>query len=193
VELLVGRAALAGAADLHIEPAATGAVVRHRVDGLLRDVQTLEPSAGRSAVAKLMVLAELLTYRLDVPQKGRASVLTPTGVIEVRVSVMPTTHGLRAAVRLPMRETAENTLRRLDGLGLPTQVAEVIKQFIRTSGGMLLLTGPAGSGKTTLVYALLSELATSGATSGGAECGVTARPGRARSSGSDAGAGATLR
>jgi len=108
-------------------------------------------------VSRLMVMAKLLTYRLDIPQEGRFSIAVASGssVIELRLAVMPTSHGLRAAVRLPAELTQS---KRLDTLNLPAQTMARLHAYLRASAGMLILTGPAGSGKTTTVYALLEEL-----------------------------------
>src|SRR5678815_4309133 len=104
-----------------------------------------------------MVMAQLLTYRLDIPQEGRASVRPPdaTSPIEVRVAVIPTTHGLRAAVRMPAELIQPKCL---EDLGLPAAAINGLRQFAESDSGMLVVTGPAGSGKTTTIYALLQYL-----------------------------------
>src|SRR3954447_14830858 len=100
VESLIDLAVEKRASDIHIEPTAQGCELRLRVDGLLETVATHDAQTGRSIVQRLMVIAHLLTYRLDVPQEGRASVTTrgedgrSDRRVELRVSVMPTTHGL---------------------------------------------------------------------------------------------------
>jgi type II secretory ATPase GspE/PulE/Tfp pilus assembly ATPase PilB-like protein len=146
------------ASDLHLEPTAEGFEVRNRVDGLLQTSGTLPSAAGRSVVQRLMVMAQLLTYRTNVPQEGRATVTVPSHPrpMDLRVSIMPTTHGLRAAVRLPA-ELAQ--LRDLEQLQLPRHVVEGLEQYAAADSGMLILTGPAGSGKTTTIYALLQHIA----------------------------------
>lgn len=146
------------ASDLHVEPAADAFEVRFRVDGLLETVERLPPAIGRGVVTRLMVLAQMLTYRLDIPQEGRARFL-PAGAaaepIELRVSVMPTTHGMRAAVRMPAELLQPRTLTEL---GLPANVLEGLRRFAEADAGLLLLSGPAGSGKTTTIYALLQHI-----------------------------------
>ena len=150
-------AAIAGrASDIHIEPVGGGYVVRYRVDGLLEDRSTLDAALGRSVVSRLMVLAELLTYRADVPQEGHIKIERETGgPIDVRLSVMPTTHGLRAVLRFPALAEGPRTL---DDLGLSENVIADLHAFSQADMGMLLLVGPAGSGKTTTIYALLERL-----------------------------------
>ncbi len=166
-----------GASDLHVEPTSTAYEVRLRIDGLLQPSQSLDITSGRSIVGRLMVLASLLTYRTDIPQEGRAMHMRPSTsggtsgsastsignsggggsekAAELRVSIMPTRHGLRAVVRLPSGQSSPHTL---DELGLPTHVTDELRRFVRADAGMLLVTGPAGSGKTTTLYALLSQI-----------------------------------
>ena len=109
-----------------------------------------DAAAGRGVVARLMVLAGLLTYRLDVPQEGRATVAGR----DVRVAVMPTVHGPRAAVRLP---TADGPAT-LDALALPPAADAGLRAFAAADSGLLVVTGPAGSGKTTTLYAWLAHV-----------------------------------
>ncbi len=146
------------ASDVHLEPTGAGMEVRYRVDGLLETVGTYPVGAGRSLVQRLMVMSQLLTYRMDIPQEGRATVTVASreGSMDLRVSVMPTTHGLRAAVRMPAELAAARTL---DQLGLPETVLAGLKKFAASDSGMLILTGPAGSGKTTTIYAVLQYIA----------------------------------
>jgi type II secretory ATPase GspE/PulE/Tfp pilus assembly ATPase PilB-like protein len=156
---LLNRAFGDSASDLHLEPTAQGYEARLRIDGMLQTAVHYDFEAGRAMVGRLMVLAQLLTYRLDVPQEGRLS-FTPQppadATVELRLAVMPTTHGLRAAVRMPAEQTQP---RSLDDLGLPASVLQGLKRFAAADSGMLVLTGPAGSGKTTTIYALLRHLA----------------------------------
>ncbi len=145
------------ASDIHIEPTTDGYEVRYRIDGLLTSAWTLDSAAGKSLVARLMVLAQLLTYRLDVPQEGRLEWVTPASdqKLPMRLAVMPTTHGVRAAVRLPAELTQPQTL---EALGLGATVLEGLRRFGASDSGMLVVTGPAGSGKTTTIYAVLRHI-----------------------------------
>jgi type II secretory ATPase GspE/PulE/Tfp pilus assembly ATPase PilB-like protein len=160
VEQLLDDAVRRRASDVHVEPTAGGVEVRFRVDGLLETVQHHDAGTGRSIVTRLMVMAQLLTYRLDVPQEGRATVKLPAveRELDLRLSVMPTTHGLRAAVRMPAELVQPHTLSQL---GLPAGVLQGLEKFAQADAGMLILTGPAGSGKTTTIYALLQHIAAS--------------------------------
>lgn len=158
VEEALDLAMSRGASDLHLEPMAGGYEVRLRIDGVLETIAAHELSVGRSMVSRLMVMGQLLTYRLDIPQEGRVCVVLPSAsqTIEVRLAVIPTTHGLRAAVRMP----AELMMaRRLDELGLPARAMAGLEAFAGSDAGMLIVTGPAGSGKTTTLYAILQHIA----------------------------------
>jgi len=136
--------------------------VKFRVDGVLEAVASHPATIGRMLVTRLMVMARLLTYRLDVPQEGRIdfapSMAKGAKPIELRVSIMPTTHGPRAAVRLPAELLQPQSL---EQLGLPAAVLDGLRAFAGADCGMLIVTGPAGSGKTTTIYALLQHIAQS--------------------------------
>ncbi|HVT81383.1 MAG TPA: ATPase, T2SS/T4P/T4SS family, partial [Phycisphaerae bacterium] len=143
-----------------------GTEIKFRIDGLLTTIEQLPADAGRAVVLRLMVMGQLLTYRLDIPQEGRIRTtfhdsdalarIPARQEVDLRLAVIPTAHGLRAAVRLPAELTQP---RNLADLGLPPLCLERLQQFARTDAGMLLVTGPAGSGKTTTIYALLEYIA----------------------------------
>ena len=161
VEQLLNQAVAQRASDLHIEPTASGYDLKLRVDGLLQTQSKLPIAVGRSYVTRLMVLAQLLTYRQDIPQEGRLRLSLPSGPaadndIDLRLAIMPTTHGMRAVVRLPAELVSQHAL---DTLGLPEPVLKLFYDFAKADSGMLLVTGPAGSGKTTSIYALLEHIA----------------------------------
>lgn len=157
VEGLIRRAVEARASDVHVEPVAEGYELRYRVDGLLETVDRVPRDMGRGIVLRLMVMGQLLTYKLDIPQEGRVRVeVAGRGGVDLRLAVMPVAHGLRAVVRLPAELVQPRTL---EELGLPARVLAGLKGFAGAETGMLLLTGPAGSGKTTTIYALLEYLA----------------------------------
>src|SRR5689334_9360928 len=157
VDQILDQAVRVRASDVHFEPTGEELEVRFRIDGLLETVQKHDSTIGRSLVTRLMVMAHLLTYRLDVPQEGRATVALPSAPqpIDLRISIMPTTHGLRAAARLPAELVQPHGLAELS---LPLQVMQGLERFATADSGMLLLTGPAGSGKTTTIYALLQHI-----------------------------------
>lgn len=160
VESLLQQAAMRKASDLHVEPVAEGYEIRYRLDGLLHRAQTLNAVAGKAVVSRLMVMAQLLTYRQDIPQEGQlqfpmSDSQGKTISVQGRVSIMPTRQGLRVAVRLP---GDLGQPRALHELGFPQDTLAAMRQFAACDAGMLLVTGPAGAGKTTTLHALLGYI-----------------------------------
>jgi general secretion pathway protein E len=144
------------ASDVHLEPTASGLEIRYRIDGMLSTIARVDAETGRAMVGRLMVMAQLLTYRLDVPQEGRVRFTTASGqVLDLRLAIMPTMHGLRAALRMPAELIQPGTLEELQ---LPQQVLQGLKKFAGADSGMIIFTGPAGSGKTTTIYSLLRHI-----------------------------------
>ena len=156
VDRLLACAVDAGASDIHLEPVPAGYEVKLRIDGLLQAMETCEVPIGRAMVNRLMIMAHLLTYHLDVPQEGRvAANVPPHGTLELRLSIIPTRHGSRAVLRLPAELIQSHGLH---DLNLPPLVVQQLQLFAHSESGMLAVTGPAGSGKTTTVYALLAHI-----------------------------------
>jgi general secretion pathway protein E len=153
VEVMLAAARRQGASDVHLQPAPAGLELRWRVDGVLSPLGTFPPGAGANVVARLKVLAELLTYRTDVPQEGR--IRTENASMEVRVSTFPTLHGERAVLRLFNSRLLH---RDIEQLGLPPDVLGTLEALLMETSGALLVAGPAGSGKTTTLYACLEEV-----------------------------------
>jgi type II secretory ATPase GspE/PulE/Tfp pilus assembly ATPase PilB-like protein len=151
VERLLAEASKRGASDLHLDPTEDGLEVSLRRDGVLERIETLPKDIGPRVVGRLKALAELLAYRTDVPQEGR--IAGPPA--EARVAVFPTVLGERVAVRF---DAEGGEPRRLAALGLPPDALEGLARALREPEGVLLLTGPAGSGKTTTLYSCLQEL-----------------------------------
>lgn len=158
VDALLNAARDAGASDVHLLPDAEGLRMSWRLDGVLHAVATFPNEIKTNVVARLKVLAELLTYRTDVPQEGRIRT-PPTGAddskIEMRVSTFPSLFGEKAVVRL---FAGSGQLSRLSELGLPVDVATELPRLLAETSGLLIVSGPAGSGKTTTLYACLREL-----------------------------------
>ena len=153
VDLLLEAAGRVHASDVHLQPTAEGLDVRWRLDGVLQRIGLFPRGDAADVVSRLKVLAELLTYRTDVPQEGR--IRQPRENVEIRVSTFPTLYGERAVVRL---FAAEGRFLYLDDLGLPHDVARQLHRLLAETSGAILVTGPAGSGKTTTAYACLREL-----------------------------------
>lgn len=154
VRRLLTLAARLGASDLHLQPTAAGLDLKLRLDGVLQPGGRFPLSVMPNVVARLKVLAELLTYRTDSPQEGR--IRSSGSDVEMRVSTFPTLYGERAVVRL---FAGAGRYLRLDDLGLPGDALEPLRRLLRETSGAILVTGPAGSGKTTTIYACLRELA----------------------------------
>ncbi len=143
--------------DIHIEPREKNSVVRFRVDGILYDVLTFSEAVHEQVVARLKVLARLRTDEHFVPQDGklRVEIEGSQSPVDIRISVVPTTNGEKVVLRL----LAEYVRRlSLPTLGLSSASLERVSEAYRKSHGMILSTGPTGSGKTTTLYALLKIL-----------------------------------
>ncbi len=153
VDLILATARAASASDVHLLPTPAGLEMRWRIDGVLRLTGLLPANLAPNVVARLKVLADLLTYRTDVPQEGRVRGASGDG--EVRVSTFPTLHGEKAVVRL---FAASGRFLRLADLGLPEDLRAGLARALGETSGAILLTGPAGGGKTTTLYACLREL-----------------------------------
>jgi len=156
IDTLLADADAAEASDVHVEPTPGHVEVKYRMDGVLRPVARLPKELGPNLVARLKVLAGLLTYRTDVPQEGG---ILADGRGEMRVSTFPTVHGEKAVVRL-FRSGVELT--ELHHLGLPEEILERLTALLSERGGAVFLTGPSGSGKTTTIYACLQRLVQGG-------------------------------
>ncbi len=157
VDALLARALERRASDIHLDPVPDGFYIRFRIDGLLQGIEHVPSAAGQAIVNRLMVMARLLTYRRDIPQEGRIRFDHPSPM-DLRLSVIPTLHGLRAVIRMPADLIAPQ---RLEELNLSSASNHFLRQFCQADFGMLVIIGPAGSGKTTTVYALLQHLAES--------------------------------
>ncbi len=155
VDLILGEAALSSASDIHLLPTATGLEVLYRIDGVLHLAGTLPKSLLPNVAARLKLLANMITYRTDIPQEGR--ILESSGDVEKRVSTFPTHYGEKVVIRM---FGGFSQFRRLDDLGLPDEIATTLSALLNEASGAIMFTGPAGSGKTTTLYTCLRELST---------------------------------
>ncbi len=157
VDDLLARAVENGASDIHFEPASTEWQVKYRLDGVLSTVERLPRVLSDNVIARLKVLGGLLTYRNDIPQEGRIAISQGGNnrVMDQRLAVFPTIHGQRAVVRLFYNHTE---LTELGQLGFSESVHSALKNIAAQNQGVLLLTGPAGSGKSTTLAALLRHI-----------------------------------
>jgi general secretion pathway protein E len=153
VEQLLAVACACGASDIHLTPSPQGLQIAWRIDGVLQLLGVFPPGETADVVARLKVLADLLTYRQETPQEGRLR--TSDAGVEMRISTFPTLFGERLAIRI-FRET--QPLESLASLGLPAELESALFHSLQQTSGAIIVTGPAGSGKTTTVYAALREL-----------------------------------
>jgi general secretion pathway protein E len=153
VDALLSAGRARGASDLHLQPTPEGLELRWRVDGVLVGLGTYPSGVAANVIARLKVLADLLTYRNDVPQEGR--IRATDSDVELRVSTFPTLCGERAVVRL---FSSKLQYRDLGELQLPDEILVALRRLLAETSGVILVTGPAGSGKTTTLYACLHEL-----------------------------------
>ncbi|MFC1781284.1 GspE/PulE family protein [Planctomycetota bacterium] len=154
VDDLLTKAVKYNASDIHFEPTGSELAVKYRLDGVLNTIETLPKALSDNIIARLKVLGGLLTYRNDIPQEGRIEIdKNQNGQItDQRLAIFPTIHGQRAVVRLFYNNIE---LTELKQLGFSSHIHTVLKQIANGNMGVLLLTGPAGSGKSTTLAALL--------------------------------------
>jgi general secretion pathway protein E len=155
LNLLLTHAARDRASDIHIEPYERHSSVRFRVDGVLRDVVQPNRALHAALISRLKIMAQLDIAEKRLPQDGRISLRLGSHAVDVRVSTIPNAHGERAVLRLLDKS---KTLLTLEDMGMRGQVLEQMEQLIAQPNGILLVTGPTGSGKTTTLYAALQRL-----------------------------------
>jgi len=151
------------ASDIHIETQDDAVHVKYRIDGILQPAMRPIAKQHHSAIiSRIKVMAELDIAEKRVPQDGRFKLRMPGKTIDFRVSIMPSVHGEDAVIRILDKESISEqfTELRLDILGFPDDELRRFRKYIREPYGMVLVTGPTGSGKTTTLYAALSEIRT---------------------------------
>ena len=155
INALLTQAIREEASDIHLEAFDSRSIVRFRIDGLLRDV--VEPQRGlhSALVSRIKVMSKLDIAEKRLPQDGRMSLRVGDRQIDVRVSVLPAQHGERIVLRLLDKQASRF---RIDRLGMKGEIAQQFNELIHLPHGIFLVTGPTGSGKTTSLYAGISEL-----------------------------------
>ncbi len=144
-----------GASDIHIEPQEAGLQIRVRVDGVLQTQALADKRIGGALAQRLKLMAGLDISEKRLPHDGRFSVRLKEHTIDVRLSTLPTTYGESAAMRLLSRGSG---MRLLDSMGMPDAMLQRFREMLGRSSGLVLVTGPTGSGKTTTLYAALAEM-----------------------------------
>ena len=157
VDTFLKHAILQNASDIHIETLETEVLIRYRIDGILHDTMTLPKNAGDSITARIKVLSNLKLDEKRLPQDGRFKVEVNNEKVSFRVSILPTFFGEKVVMRL-LREGASGFS--LEGLGFHGDSLEKIHYGMKQRTGMILTTGPTGSGKTTTLYTILDILNT---------------------------------
>ncbi len=152
------------ASDIHIETRESEVIIKYRIDGVL--YQAMEPIDKRhhqTIISRVKVMSELDIAEKRIPQDGRFKLRLRGRTIDFRVSIMPSVHGEDCVIRILDKESMDKEFKnlRLDILGFDGETLHKLRKFIREPYGMVLVTGPTGSGKTTTLYACLSEIQTS--------------------------------
>ncbi|MDO8583582.1 MAG: GspE/PulE family protein [bacterium] len=155
VTMMLGASIKANASDIHIEAEESDVKVRFRLDGILRDIAKLPKDAWKQMISRLKLLAGVKINVEDVPQDGRITIYLPEEKIDIRVSFLPTAFGESVVMRL-LRPKA--VALEFDNLGIRGRAFEELKREVDRPNGMIVTTGPTGSGKTTTLYAVLKKL-----------------------------------
>jgi type IV pilus assembly protein PilB len=155
VDLVFARAIAAHASDIHVEPGAGGGRVRLRVDGILRELETISPEIFPAFSSRLKLLAGMDIADRRQPQDGRCGIPFEQREIDARVASVPTIDGEKIVVRLLDRYASAPDLA---ALGMPPEILERYRAAVHAPWGFVVVTGPTGSGKTTTLYASLAEL-----------------------------------
>lgn len=161
VDTIIFNAIQRRASDIHIETRDHGVIVKFRIDGVL--YEALEPIDRRhhaTIISRIKVMSELDIAEKRVPQDGRFKLRIKGRTVDFRVSIMPTVFGEDAVIRILDKESANQEFRNLslDVLGFDSETKRKLRKFIREPYGMVLVTGPTGSGKTTTLYACIAEI-----------------------------------
>jgi type II secretory ATPase GspE/PulE/Tfp pilus assembly ATPase PilB-like protein len=154
VELIMAGAVKLGASDVHLEPEETQSKIRVRIDGTLQDIAFLNKKTHENIVSRIKLLSELKFNITDRPQDGRFSILWESISIEIRTSTIPAEFGEAVVMRI----LNPKNLISMETLGLRKDLFEIFEREIKKPNGMIIITGPTGSGKTTTLYAFLKKL-----------------------------------
>ena len=155
VNTIIVQAAQARASDIHIEPAEDHLRIRFRIDGDLQDVMKPAKQTHGAIVTRIKIMAKLDIAERRLPQDGRIEINVKNRELDLRVSTIPTIHGEKVVIRLLDRSTF---LMPVEDLGLNEKNISIFKEVIKSRNGIVLVTGPTGSGKSTTLYAMLNEL-----------------------------------
>ncbi|HEY3787075.1 MAG TPA: type II secretion system ATPase GspE [Steroidobacteraceae bacterium] len=155
INAVLTQAVRENASDIHVEPFENRLVIRFRVDGILREVLQSKRAVAPLVVSRLKVMSKLDIAEKRLPQDGRISLRIAGRSVDVRVSTIPSGHGERVVLRILDKQAGRLDL---NALGMVPEIGELIDELIHKPHGILLVTGPTGSGKTTTLYAALERL-----------------------------------
>jgi len=155
VNFLLTNALREGASDIHIEPKEKHTKIRYRIDGMLFDMRQVSYKMHPALVSRVKIMSNLDISERRVPQDGKIAVRMGGRAIDLRVSILPTSHGEKVVVRLL---DSSSILRGLDQSGMESNVSQQFREQIALPHGILLVTGPTGSGKSTTLYSALGEM-----------------------------------
>src|SRR5213593_517929 len=159
VDLIISEGILARSSDIHIEPEEGGVAVRYRIDGVLRQVMKIPRQAGLPLISRIKIMSSLdIADRLR-PQDGRARVAVNGQPIDLRVSTLPASLGEKVVIRIL---DSRATVKSLESLGFNTNETDGIKRLLENHEGIILVTGPTGSGKTTTLYSCINQIKSEG-------------------------------
>lgn len=154
LEIILGGAIVLDASDIHIEPEEEKVKIRLRIDGVLQDILTFPKKIYQNLLSRIKLLAGLKLNITDRPQDGRFSILFDKTAIEIRASSLPAERGESIVLRI----LNPKSLIEIEALGLRRDLLEIFKKEIKKPNGMIIVTGPTGSGKTTTLYAFLKRI-----------------------------------
>jgi len=159
VDMIISEGILSRASDIHVEPEEGGVAVRYRIDGVLRQVMKIPRQAGLPLISRIKIMSSLdIADRLR-PQDGRARVAVNGQPIDLRVSTLPAQLGEKVVIRIL---DSRATVKSLDSLGLNPGEGDAIKRLLENHEGIILVTGPTGSGKTTTLYSAINQIKSEG-------------------------------
>jgi len=159
VDLILSEGIITRASDIHVEPEEGGIAVRYRIDGVLRQVMKIPRAAGLPLISRIKIMSSLdIADRLR-PQDGRARVAVNGQPIDLRVSTLPAAHGEKVVIRIL---DSRATVKSLDSLGLLPNETEAVNKLLQYHEGIILVTGPTGSGKTTTLYSMINQIKSEG-------------------------------
>ncbi|HBR14598.1 MAG TPA: type II secretion system protein GspE [Candidatus Omnitrophica bacterium] len=157
VNLIIKEALRQRASDIHLEPTAESTRVRFRIDGVLQDILEIPQESQNAIIVRIKIMARLDITAKNTPQDGRFKLRVGHKEVDFRVSLLPTTFGQKIVMRVLDKG---NLAMGLNGLGIEEKALKVLREAIRKPFGMILVTGPTGSGKSTTLYTIVNELNT---------------------------------